>query len=459
MPLEIYDEQILRRAFHHAGTFLRSLPDRPVGPRATRDELVAALGVELTEEGEDDSLVLDALAAAADRGTMATAGPRFFGFVIGGSLPVTVATDWMLSAWDQNSGIYVASPLVAVLEDVAREWLLDLLMLPRESSAGFTTGGQMSNFTCLAAARHAVLRNVGWNVEELGLNGAPKVNIVLSAEAHITIEVALRYLGFGTRAIHVPTDEQGRMRAPELRAALRKLSGPTIVCAQAGNVNTGSFDPLREIGEATRERGAWLHVDGAFGLWAAASRRKRPLIDGVELADSWGTDAHKWLNVPYDCGVAIVRDTDAHRASMTSKAAYLEQTRGEERDALDWVPEFSRRGRGVTVYTALRTLGRLGVEDLVDRLCDRAKQMAQRLARDPRVTILNDVVLNQVLVRFGDDQRTREVITRVQQDGTCWLGGTTWKDMAAMRISVSNWATSEEDIEKSAEAILRSIPR
>lgn len=459
MPLEIYDEQILRRAFHHAGTFLRSLPDRPVGPRATRDELVAALGVELTEEGEDDSLVLDALAAAADRGTMATAGPRFFGFVIGGSLPVTVATDWMLSAWDQNSGIYVASPLVSVLEDVAREWLLDLLMLPRQSSAGFTTGGQMSNFTCLAAARHAVLRNAGWNVEELGLNGAPKVNIVLSAEAHITIDVALRYLGFGTRAIHVPTDEQGRMRAPELRAALSKLSGPTIVCAQAGNVNTGSFDPLREIGEATRERGAWLHVDGAFGLWAAASRRKRPLIDGVELADSWATDAHKWLNVPYDCGVAIVRDTDAHRASMTSKAAYLEQTRGKERDALDWVPEFSRRGRGVTVYTALRTLGRLGVEDLVDRLCDRAKQMAQRLARDPRVTILNDVVLNQVLVRFGDDQRTREVITRVQQDGTCWLGGTTWKDMTAMRISVSNWATSEEDIEKSAEAILRSIPR
>ena len=324
MPLEIYDEQILRRAFHHAGTFLRSLPDRPVGPRATRDELVAALGVELTEEGEDDSLVLDALAAAADRGTMATAGPRFFGFVIGGSLPVTVATDWMLSAWDQNSGIYVASPLVSVLEDVAREWLLDLLMLPRQSSAGFTTGGQMSNFTCLAAARHAVLRNAGWNVEELGLNGAPKVNIVLSAEAHITIDVALRYLGFGTRAIHVPTDEQGRMRAPELRAALSKLSGPTIVCAQAGNVNTGSFDPLREIGEATRERGAWLHVDGAFGLWAAASRRKRPLIDGVELADSWATDAHKWLNVPYDCGVAIVRDTDAHRASMTSKAAYLE---------------------------------------------------------------------------------------------------------------------------------------
>lgn len=459
MPLEIFDEAILRRAFHHASTFLRELPDRPVGPRATRDDLMKALGVALTEEGETDTAVIDALAAAAERGTMATAGPRFFGFVIGGSLPVTVATDWMLSAWDQNTGIYAASPLVAVVEEIARGWLLDLLHLPSEASVGFTTGGQMSNFTCLAAARHAVLRNAGWNVEEHGLNGAPKINIVLNAEAHITILAALRYLGLGTRAIAVPTDEQGRMRADALRETLGRLSGPTIVCAQAGNVNSGAFDPLREIGEATRAHGAWLHVDGAFGLWAAASRRKRPLTDGVELADSWATDAHKWLNVPYDCGVAIVRDSAAHRASMTSSAAYLEQTSGKERDSLDWVPEFSRRGRGVTVYAALRTLGRLGVEDLVDRLCDRAKQMAEALSRDERVQILNDVVLNQVLVRFGDDQRTRDVIARVQQDGTCWLGGTAWHDMAAMRISVSNWATSEEDIERSAEAILRAIAR
>jgi glutamate/tyrosine decarboxylase-like PLP-dependent enzyme len=377
--------------------------------------------------------------------------------VIGASLPVTVATDWMLSAWDQNTGIYAASPLVSVIEDIARDWLLDLLRLPREASAGFTTGGQMSNFTCLAAARHAVLRNAGWNVEEQGLQGAPRINVIVTDEAHITIFVALRYLGLGTSAIHIPTDEQGRMRADELRATLQKLSGPTIVCAQAGNVNTGSFDPLREIGEVTRERGAWLHVDGAFGLWAAASRRKRPLIDGAELADSWATDAHKWLNVPYDCGVAIVRDSAAHRASMTSSAAYLEQTSGKERDSLDWVPEFSRRGRGVTVYAALRTLGRLGVEDLVDRLCDRARQIAELLARDDRVQILNDVVLNQVLLRFGSDQRTREVIARVQQDGTCWLGGTTWHGLAAMRISISGWATTEEDIERSAEAILRSL--
>ncbi|HSP34435.1 MAG TPA: aminotransferase class V-fold PLP-dependent enzyme, partial [Thermoanaerobaculia bacterium] len=364
MPLEFYEETLLRRAMHHAAGFLRQLPDRPVGPRATREELMRALAVPLTEEGDDDIAVLDALASAAERGTMATAGPRFFGFVIGGSLPVTVATDWMVSAWDQNTGIYVASPLASVIEDVAREWLLDILQLPRESGLGFTTGGQMSNFTCLAAARHGVLRAAGWNVEQDGLQGAPKVNVVVSAESHITIDVSLRYLGLGANSIHVPADEEGRMRAGELRETLRRLSGPTIVCAQAGNINTGAFDPLRDIADATREHGAWLHVDGAFGLWAAASRRKRPLVDGLELANSWATDAHKWLNVPYDCGIAIVRDSAAHRASMTSHAAYLEQTVGQERDNFDWAPEFSRRGRGFAVYSALRTLGRLGVEDL-----------------------------------------------------------------------------------------------
>src|SRR5512142_1824977 len=273
MPLEIYDEALLRRAFHHASQYLGELPERPVTPRATRDELMKALSVPLSEDGEDDVAVLDALAKAAERGTMGTASPRFFGFVIGGSLPVTVATDWLVSAWDQNTGIYVASPISAVLEDIVREWLLDILHLPREAGVGFTTGGMMSNFTCLAAARHAVLRNAGWNVEENGLQGAPKVNIVLSAESHITIDVALRYLGFGTKAVRIPTDEQGRMRAGELRSALRKLSGPTIVCSQAGNVNTGAFDPLRQIGQIANERNAWLHVDGAFGLWARASAR------------------------------------------------------------------------------------------------------------------------------------------------------------------------------------------
>ena len=410
---DFVDEPVLRRAHDRAVEFLRQLPQRHVGARATRQELLDALRVPLRDDGENAADVIDALVRGAERGIVGSAGPRYFGFVIGGSLPVAVAADWMTTAWDQNPGIFATSPAVSVIEEIVREWLLDLFDLPRDASVGFVTGCQMANFTALAAARHEVLRDAGWNVEEEGLIGAPTVNIVLSAEAHITIYSSLRMLGFGRRLQQVPTDGQGRMRADELRRILAAVSGPTIVCAQAGNVNTGAFDPLREIAAATRERGAWLHVDGAFGLWAAASRRKRALIDGVELADSWATDAHKWLNVPYDCGIAIVRDSAAHRASMTVTAEYLEQTAGVERDAIDWVPEFSRRGRVIPTYAAIRQLGRRGVESLVDRLCARAEQMARILARDRRVKVLNDVVLNQVLVRFGDDQRTREVITRV----------------------------------------------
>ena len=457
--MKIVDEALLRRAAEHAETFLRSLPERPVGPTVTRDQMMEILGVPLAEGGDDPSKVLDALAAAAEGGAMGTAGPRFFGFVIGGSLPVTVGADWMTSAWDQNAGLYAASPVTSVIEDVARAWLLDLFDLPRDAGVGFVTGCQMANFTGLAAARHAVLRDAGWNVEEQGLQGAPRVNVVLGAEAHVTIHVALRMLGLGSRnAIVVPSDEQGRMRADGLRTALASLTGPTIICAQAGNVNTGSFDPLREIGSIARDRKAWLHVDGAFGLWARASRTHRGLADGMELADSWATDAHKWLNVPYDCGVAIVRDAAAHRAAMTSSAAYLVQTSGVERDNLDWNPEFSRRGRGTTVYAALRALGRRGVEEMIDRCCSHARRFATSLSGDQRVKILNDVVLNQVLVRFGElDELTREVIARVQQDGTCWLGGTSWHGLAAMRISVSHWATTEEDVDRSVDAILRSV--
>jgi glutamate/tyrosine decarboxylase-like PLP-dependent enzyme len=413
----------------------------------------------MTQEGDDAGHVLDVLASAAERGAVGSAGPRYFGFVIGGSLPVALAADWITSTWDQNSGLFVTSPVVSVIEDMAREWLLDLFDLPRKASVGFVTGCQMANFTSLAAARDAVLRRQGYDVEEQGMNGAPPINVVISAEAHITIYSSLRMLGFGTRKLRiVETDGQGRMRSDALRKALADLKGPTIVCAQAGNVNTGSVDPLRELGEITRERNAWLHIDGAFGLWARASRDRRALLDGAELADSWATDAHKWLNVPYDNGIVIVRDSAAHRASMTVTAEYLEQTAGAERDPFDWAPEFSRRGRGITVYAALRHLGRLGVESLVDRLCARARQMADLLRRDRHVQVLNDVVLNQVLVRFGDnDEATRRVVTCAQQDGTCWMAGTTWHGLAAMRISVSNWATSDEDIVRSAEAILRCV--
>ncbi len=454
---ELVDEALLDRVHAHAAEYLRALPERHVGARATRDELLSALRAPLRDRGEDPAAVIDLLASQGERGAIACAGPRYFGFVIGGSYPVALAADWLTSTWDQNPGIYATSPITSVIEDIAREWLLELLDLPRESGLGFVTGCQMANFTCLAAARHGVLRRIGWDVEAEGLVGAPRINLVTSAESHVTIDVSMRYLGFGTRhLLRVETDGQGRMRADRLRRLLENLSGPTILCAQAGNVNTGAFDPLREIAEVAREHNAWLHVDGAFGLWARASRELRHLADGIELADSWATDAHKWLNVPYDCGVAIVRHAEDQRLAMTSTAAYLVQTKGVERDSVDWVPEFSRRGRGITVYAALRYLGREGVEDLIDRLSARARQMADILRRAPGVEILNDVVLNQVLVRFGnDDELTRRVVAGVQQEGTCWLGGTTWQDKAAMRISVSNWATSEEDAARSADAILR----
>jgi glutamate/tyrosine decarboxylase-like PLP-dependent enzyme len=450
---------LLDLARDHAGSFLGQLPERHVGPRATRDELLAALDVPLSDEGEDGAAVIEALARDVDRGLIACAGPRYFGFVIGGSLPVALAADWLTSTWDQNAGIYATSPAASVVEDVARQWLLELFDLPRNASVGFVTGGQMANFTALAAARHGVLRRVGWNVEENGLAGAPPVHLVVSAASHITIHSSMRMLGFGTRALRkVDADDQGRMRADSLRDVLATLDGPTIICAQAGNVNSGSVDPLRELSWIARERGAWLHVDGAFGLWGRATPSKRMLLDGCELADSWANDAHKWLNVPYDSGIVIVRDSASHRAAMTVSAEYLEQTTGIERDNFEWVPEFSRRARGFPIYAVIRALGRRGIAALIDGCCERARQFAELLARDSRVAILNDVVLNQVLVRFDDsDDATREVITRVQREGTCWLAGTTWQGKAAMRISVSNWSTTAEDVEKSAAAILRCL--
>lgn len=450
-------DPLLTRAHGHATDFLRDLPQRFVGARASREDMLAVLDMPLPQAGEDPAAVLDLLAAQAGRGASACAAPRYFGFVIGGSLPVALAADWLVSTWDQNAGIHVISPLAAALEEIAARWLLDLFDLPRESGVGFVTGCQMAHFTCLAAARHGVLRRAGWDVEADGLQGAPRIHVVASAESHVTVDVALRYLGIGTRAlVTVQSDAQGRMRADQLRALLPTLEGRVIVCAQAGNVNTGAFDPLGEIADITRAHGAWLHVDGAFGLWARASEGRRTLADGIELADSWATDAHKWLNVPYDCGVAIVRHADDHRAAMTSTAAYLIQTGGAERDAVDWCPEFSRRARGIPVHAALRALGRDGVEALVDRCCAHARRFADLLAAEPGMRILNDVVLNQVLVRFGDDdQATRDVVTGVQRDGTCWVSGTTWHGLAAMRISVSNWATSDEDVLASVAAMLR----
>ncbi|HKR55910.1 MAG TPA: aminotransferase class V-fold PLP-dependent enzyme [Gemmatimonadales bacterium] len=454
---------VLDAAVHAARTYLASLPSRPVAARASLQELRAALGGPLPLEGTDAARVVTELARDADAGIVATAGPRYFGFVVGGSLPAALATDWLVSTWDQNAGIYVLSPAASVVEEVAVQWLLELFGLPATASIGFVTGCQMANATCLAAARNAVLRKAGWDVEQQGLYGAPEIDVVVGGEAHITIFAALRYLGLGAARVRtVPADGQGRMRPDKLREALAGTIGPVIVCAQAGNVNTGAFDPIDEIATITRERGAWLHVDGAFGLWAASSPTLKALTKGLERADSWATDAHKSLNVPYDSGIAIVADPEVHRAAMTSTAAYIVKAADDRRDPDDWTPEFSRRARGFAVYAAIKALGRRGVSEMIERSCAEAKAMAERLRQGAGVEILNDVVYNQVLVRFlpvggGDpDAHTRVVIDRVQQDGTCWLAGTTWQGKGAMRISVSGWNTTDDDIARSADAILKA---
>jgi glutamate/tyrosine decarboxylase-like PLP-dependent enzyme len=450
----------LRRALALSEDYLDSLPERPVGPRAGLPELLDTLGGPLPEAGADPTRVIEMLASGAEPGLMATAGPRFFGFVIGGSLPAALAADWLASAWDQNAALHIASPAAAAVEAAAASWIVDLLGLPPTASVGFVTGGQMANFTCLASARHAVLERVGWNVEERGLQGAPSVDVVIGEEAHATLLSALRMLGLGAgRARRVPVDGQGRIRADELRAALGAVSGPAIVCAQAGNVNTGAFDPIHEIADAAHERGAWLHVDGAFGLWAAASPSRRHLVEGHAKADSWATDAHKWLNVPYDSGLAIVARKEEHGAAMAKRAAYLVRSDGL-RDNHDFTPESSRRARGFALWAALRSLGRGGVADLVERCCSVASHVAERLSKDPTVRLLNDVVLNQVLVRFepagipDHDAFTKAVMARVQREGVCWLSGSRWHGMDVMRVSVSNWSTTKDDADRSADAIL-----
>ncbi|MFT4468670.1 pyridoxal phosphate-dependent decarboxylase family protein [Arthrobacter sulfonylureivorans] len=460
----MWDDELLRRTAELATDYLRSLPDRPVKTGMDVIGLRRELVGELPQRGEDPRKVIEHLAEVGGRAAVAMAGPRYFGFVIGGSQPAALAADWLTSTWDQNAGLYVGGPAASVVEEAVGKWLLDLFGLSAGCGYGLVTGCQMAHFTCLAAARTAVLERAGWDVVGDGLFGAPEIAVVLGEEAHNTVLSALQYLGLGRRRIHlVDTDEQGRITLESLDAALERIpeSAPLIVNLQAGNVNTGSFDPFAAAVERVRRReGAWVHVDGAFGLWAAANPGLRHLLDGVELADSWATDAHKWLNVPYDSGIAIVRDSDVHQRTMSPPhAAYLEY--GQERDEVAWVPEFSRRARGFPAYAALRTLGREGVSDLVGRCCTLAARMAGQLAGAAGVQILNDVVLNQVLVRFtpedgsDPDEFTREVVHRVQEDGTLWLSGTTWHGMAAMRISVCNWSTTEEDADRSVDAILR----
>jgi len=446
--------RLLESAAERALRYLEGVDARPVAPDADATARLGELSEPLPQGPTDPEEVLELLDTRCSPATMAMAGPRFFGFVIGGSLPVTLGANWLAGAWDQNTALYRVTPATAQVEQVALSWLLDLFGLPPESGGAFVTGATVANLSALAAGRHAVYTRIGWDIEGDGMVGAPPVTVIVGAEAHPSVFKALGLLGLGrNRVVRVPVDGQGRMRA-EL---LPDISGPTIVCVQAGNVNTGAFDPFEEACARAHEAGAWVHVDGAFGLWAAAAPERAELVRGMEAADSWATDAHKWMNVPYDSGLAFVRDRDALRSAMALTAEYL-PTETDQRNPADYTPELSRRARGVEVWAALKALGRDGVADLVGRTCRHARAFAGGLA-DAGYEILSDVVLNQVLVSFGDATVTEKVIADIQRDGTCWCGGTVWQGRTAMRISVSSWATTEEDVQVSLEAMLRCAAR
>ncbi len=450
MPSKSLVPALVRDGAERAIRYLERLDERSVGPSADAVASLARLREPLPERPCDPAEVLRLLDEIGSPATMGMAGRRFFGFVIGGALPITLAANVLASAWDQNTGLWNVTPATATLEEVALGWMVDLLGLPPGTGGAFVTGASVANFTALAAARHQVLDRVGWNVEANGLFGAPPISVVVSAEAHPTLIKALGLLGLGrSRVLAVPTDAQGRQRTD----ALPKIAGPSVVCLQAGNVNTGAVDPIEPLVAYARASGAWVHVDGAFGLWAATSTSKRELVQGVGSADSWATDAHKWLNVPYDCGLAFVREPHALRAAMAVTAEYL-PTATEHRNPADHTPELSRRARGVEVWAALRSLGREGIANMIDRTCRHARRFAEGLDR-AGFRILNDVVLNQVLVSFGDAATTERVVSALQLEGTCWCGTTVWQGQTAMRISVTSWATTEEDVEKSLAAMIR----
>jgi glutamate/tyrosine decarboxylase-like PLP-dependent enzyme len=451
------ERKILERVLEEATGFLEGLPSRRVAARTDVEGVATALRGPLPDEGAEPLEVIEELIAGAEPGVVAMPSGRFFGWVIGGVLPATLAADWLTSTWDQNAGLLASSPAAAGAEWVASEWLLDLLGLPANSAVGFVTGAMIANFTCLAAARHDVLRRAGWDVERDGLHGAPPVTVIVGEERHETVDVALRFLGLGEgRSIAVPADDQGRIRLDALADTLAEVANnPVIVCLQAGNVHSGAFDPIADAVDLARQHGAWVHVDGAFGLWAAASAQYRHLVAGVERADSWASDAHKTLNVPYDSGLAIVAKAEAMYAAMGVHAAYLIQD--ERPDPFSTVPEFSRRARGFTVWAALRSLGRRGVAEMVERFCRHARRFAAGLAEMDGVRVVNDVVFTQVCVSFGTDEVTREVAERLLKDGTAWMTPSTWHGQAVLRISVSNWRTTEEDVDRTLAVVRRVL--
>lgn len=443
-------KELLAETASRAARYLKEVHRRPVVPSAEAVARLKALDGALPEAPSQPSEVLALLDDIGSPGTVTTSGGRYFGFVIGGTLPATLAANWLAGAWDQNAAMRVMSPVAAKLEDIVQAWMLELLGLPRESGAGFVTCTTMANFSGLAAARSAILQRSGWNVEEDGLFDAPPIRVVVGGEVHVSVLRALTMLGLGrARVITVPADNQGRMRAD----ALPVLDQHTVVCIQAGNVNTGGFDPAAQICARARQAGAWVHVDGAFGLWGAVSPGLAPLLAGFNEADSWAIDCHKWLNVPYDSGMVVVREAEhLRRALSAGSAAYL--TQSEQREPWQYTPDASRRARGVELWAAIRSLGRSGLREMVERNCRQARTFADRL-RAAGFSILNDVVLNQVLVSFGSAEKTRHVIGELQSEGTCWCGGTVWQNHTAMRISVSCWATTDEDVDRSVEAMIR----
>ncbi len=440
---------LLQDTAQRAIRYLAELDDRGVAPSVEAVAALGALDTFLPDRPTEPAEVLDLLDTYGSPATTANTGGRYYGFVTGGVLPAALAASWMSSTWDQNGFGYTNSPVAVVLEEIALRWLVDLLGLPSGCGGAFVTGATMANFTALAAARHAVLKRTGWDVEADGLFGAPPITVLIGEEAHPTLTKSLGLLGLGrNRVVKVPVDDQGRMRVD----ALPDITGPTIICTQAGNVNTGAIDPICELSDRSDHSGAWVHVDGAFGLWAQAAPQRRHMTAGIEKADSWATDAHKWLNVTYDCGLAFVKDPAALRAAMSISAVYLPQT--TRREPLHYTPEASRRARGIEIWATLRSLGRTGVADLIEDNCRMATRFAEKL-QQAGFEIVNEVLLNQVLVSFGTPEHTLAVIKRIQEDGTCWCGSTVWQGRTAMRISVSSWTTTEEDVDRSVAAMIR----
>jgi glutamate/tyrosine decarboxylase-like PLP-dependent enzyme len=448
-------KNVLQIAAAHAQSWLDGMPARDVNPARNANEIAIDFGSDLPSGPTDPSVVVEKLATAGEAGLMAMGSGRFFGWVIGGTLPASLGADWLVSAWDQNSASRIATPTTAAVEEIAAKWLLDLLGLPATSDVGFPTGGMMANFTGLISARQKVLTDVGWDLDLLGLNGAPPIRVFVGAERHDTVDRALRYIGLGA-PVEVNVDDQGRIELGALKRALESGSGPTIVVLQAGNLHSGAFDPFRQAIELAHKHGAWVHVDGAFGLWALASPELRPALDGIELADSWATDAHKTLNVPYDCGVAIVAHPSAIRSTFGVHASYLILADDDRADPSEKVPEFSRRARGVPVWAAILSLGRNGVSELVNRLVANARLMAQGLSEIEGCVVLNEIAFTQVCFAFENDQRTDEICARLIDDKSVWISGSKWRGRSVLRVSVSNWSTNSDDVAAAVAAVRRA---